>query len=122
AVSQDRRISRRTHLAGSRVRRRRAIPGDTSDQRALRPRRTGTLAGRGRASGGRTALTREHPTVLLVEDDPGDVLLVREALADHRAGRHLSVVNDGVEAMEYVRREGDYAASSRPGLVLLDLN
>lgn len=67
-------------------------------------------------------MTGEDPTVLLVEDDPGDVLLVREALAGHRAGKHLSVVNDGVEAMEYVRREGDYADSSRPGLVLLDLN
>jgi CheY-like chemotaxis protein len=67
-------------------------------------------------------VTGEHPSVLLVEDDPGDVLLVREALADHTAGKHLSVVNDGVEAMEYVRREGAYTDSSRPGLVLLDLN
>jgi CheY-like chemotaxis protein len=67
-------------------------------------------------------LTGEPPTVLLVEDDPGDVLLVREALADHTAGRHLSVVSDGVEAMEYVRREGEYTNSPRPGLVLLDLN
>ncbi len=62
------------------------------------------------------------PSILLVEDDPGDVLLVREALAEHKVANRLSVVNDGVMAMEYIRGEGEYAASERPELVILDLN
>lgn len=62
------------------------------------------------------------PSILLVEDDPGDVLLVREALAEHEVRNELSVVSDGVMAMEYVRGEGDYAEKERPELVLLDLN
>jgi CheY-like chemotaxis protein len=61
-------------------------------------------------------------SVLLVEDDPGDVLLVREAFEEHKVGNLLSVVSDGVEAMQYVRGEGDYADATRPDLVLLDLN
>ncbi|HEY2216061.1 MAG TPA: response regulator [Solirubrobacteraceae bacterium] len=61
-------------------------------------------------------------SVLLVEDDPGDVLLIREAFADHKVGNGLSVVSDGVEAMEYVRGEGEYAGRERPDLILLDLN
>jgi CheY-like chemotaxis protein len=61
-------------------------------------------------------------SVLLVEDDPGDVLLVREAFADYKVGNVLSVVSDGVQAMQFVRGEGDYAGNERPDLVLLDLN
>jgi CheY-like chemotaxis protein len=61
-------------------------------------------------------------SVLLVEDDPGDVLLIREAFADHKVGNGLSVVSDGVEAMKYVRGEGEYAGRERPDLILLDLN
>jgi CheY-like chemotaxis protein len=60
--------------------------------------------------------------VLLVEDDPGDVLLIREAFEDHKLGNTLSVVGDGVEALEYLRRQGPHAAATRPDLVLLDLN
>lgn len=60
--------------------------------------------------------------VLLVEDDPGDVVLIKEAFADNKVGNHLSVVNDGVEAMAFLRREGEYADAPRPDLVLLDLN
>jgi CheY-like chemotaxis protein len=60
--------------------------------------------------------------VLLVEDDPGDVVLIREAFEDKKVGNHLSVVGDGVEAMAYLRREGDYADAARPDLILLDLN
>jgi two-component system response regulator len=67
-------------------------------------------------------VSAESTPVLLVEDDPGDVLLVREALAGHIAGRDLDVVSDGVEALEYMRREGEYAQAPRPRLVLLDLN
>ena len=61
-------------------------------------------------------------SVLLVEDDPGDVMLIREAFADHKVGNVLSVVSDGVEAMRFIRREGEYADRERPDLVVLDLN
>lgn len=61
-------------------------------------------------------------SVLLVEDDPGDVLLIREAFSDHKVVNVLSVVSDGVEAMRFVRGEGEYAERERPDLVLLDLN
>ena len=61
-------------------------------------------------------------SVLLVDDDPGDVLLVREAFEDHKVGNLLSVVSDGVEAMEYVRGQGSYSQAVRPDLILLDLN
>jgi CheY-like chemotaxis protein len=61
-------------------------------------------------------------SVLLVEDDPGDVLLIREAFAEHKVGNILTTVSDGVEAMKYVRGEGEYAGAAPPDLVLLDLN
>ena len=61
-------------------------------------------------------------SVLLVEDDPGDVLLIREAFSEHKVGNVLSVVSDGVEAMRFVRGEGEHAGRERPDLVLLDLN
>ena len=60
--------------------------------------------------------------VLLVEDDPGDVLMTREAFADYKVQNRLHVVNDGVEAMAFLRREGVHADAPRPDLVLLDLN
>ena len=60
--------------------------------------------------------------VLLVEDDPGDVLLIREAFADNKVRNRLHVVSDGVEAIEFLRREGPYADAPQPDLVLLDLN
>jgi CheY-like chemotaxis protein len=67
-------------------------------------------------------MNAELISVLLVEDDPGDVLLIREAFADHKVGNVLSVVSDGVEAMQYVRGEGQHAGRERPDLILLDLN
>ena len=60
--------------------------------------------------------------LLLVEDNPGDEELAREALRDVAAPLHLSVVHDGVEALAFLRREGRYADVPRPDLVLLDLN
>lgn len=60
--------------------------------------------------------------VLLVEDDPGDVLMTREAFKDNKLANRLSVVPDGVDAMAYLRKEGQFADSPRPDLVLLDLN
>lgn len=60
--------------------------------------------------------------VLLVEDDPGDVLIAQEALAAGRLNTELSVVSDGVEAIAYLRRTGAYHDAARPDLILLDLN
>jgi CheY-like chemotaxis protein len=60
--------------------------------------------------------------ILLVEDNPGDVRLTRESLAEARVGNRLAVAIDGVEAMRYLRREGEYADAARPDLILLDLN
>ena len=71
----------------------------------------------------RHALTPEQPlSVLLVEDDPGDVMIAREALAAGRLSTELHVVTDGVEAMQYLRRDPGYADAQRPDLILLDLN
>jgi chemotaxis family two-component system response regulator Rcp1 len=60
--------------------------------------------------------------VLLVEDDPGDVLIAREALRAARLSTHLSVVNDGIEAMAYLHKKDQYTDAPRPDLILLDLN
>jgi len=60
--------------------------------------------------------------VLLVEDDPGDVLMTREAFEQHKLRNTLHVVSDGVEALSFLRQEGEYADVPRPDLVLLDLN
>lgn len=60
--------------------------------------------------------------ILLVEDDPGDVLITREAFADNKVRNELSVVSDGEAAMAFLRREEGYADAPRPDLVLLDLN
>jgi CheY-like chemotaxis protein len=61
-------------------------------------------------------------SILLVDDDPGDTLLIREAFAEHKVGNALVTVSDGVEAVHYVRGEGQYAGRERPDLILLDLN
>jgi two-component system response regulator len=60
--------------------------------------------------------------ILLVEDDPGDVLITREAFAENKVRNELSVVSDGESAMRFLRREGEFAAAPRPDLILLDLN
>ena len=60
--------------------------------------------------------------ILLVEDDPGDVLITREAFAENKVRNQLSVVADGEAAMAFLRREGGFANAPRPDLVLLDLN
>jgi CheY-like chemotaxis protein len=60
--------------------------------------------------------------VLLVEDDPGDVMMTREAFQDYKLRNQLHVVSDGAEAMAFLRQEGEYAGRPRPDLVLLDLN
>lgn len=60
--------------------------------------------------------------ILLVEDNPGDARLAREALKESKICNVLHVVRDGVEAMSFLRREQPFADATRPDLILLDLN
>lgn len=60
--------------------------------------------------------------VLLIEDSPGDVRLTQEAFREANTAIHLHVAFDGVEAMQFLRREGPHALAPRPDLILLDLN
>jgi len=65
-----------------------------------------------------------QPTVevLLIEDNPGDVRLVKEVLKEAQFPHHLSVVKDGAEAIAFIRRQGSFAQAPSPRLILLDLN
>lgn len=71
-------------------------------------------------------MTAMNPTgafeLLLVEDNPGDVRLTKEALKDGRFLVNLHVVGDGVSAMEFLRRKGEHPNAPEPHLILLDLN
>ena len=70
-----------------------------------------------------TDLSAARPIdILLVEDDPGDTLITKEALSASKVANNLSCVVDGEEALAYLRREGDFAGATRPDLILLDLN
>jgi CheY-like chemotaxis protein len=70
-----------------------------------------------------TDLFVAHPVeVLLVEDDPGDVLMTQEAFSDYKISNRLTVVTNGEDAISYLRKEGAYAGAVTPDLVLLDLN
>jgi two-component system, chemotaxis family, response regulator Rcp1 len=60
--------------------------------------------------------------VLLVEDNPGDVRLITEALKDAKIHAHITAAHDGVEALRLLRREGEYSTAALPDLILLDLN
>jgi CheY-like chemotaxis protein len=60
--------------------------------------------------------------ILLVEDDPGDTLMIKEALEHNKVRNRLSCVTDGVQALAFMRREGEYADAPRPDMILLDLN
>lgn len=60
--------------------------------------------------------------ILMVEDNPADVRLTREAFKDAKVLNHMNVVVDGEEAMAFLRQEGKYADAPRPELILLDLN
>jgi two-component system response regulator len=60
--------------------------------------------------------------VLLVEDDPGDVMMTREAFEDNKIGNTLHVVRDGLEALDFLYRRGAHQNAPRPDLILLDLN
>ncbi len=60
--------------------------------------------------------------ILLVEDSPHDVRLTREALKESKLAINLHVVQDGVDALQFLHKEGKYASSPRPDLIILDLN
>ena len=60
--------------------------------------------------------------ILLVEDNEGDVRLTKEALREAKVRNHLSVAYDGLDALSFLRREGEYADAPRPDIILLDLN
>jgi CheY-like chemotaxis protein len=60
--------------------------------------------------------------VLLVDDDPGDALMVRESFAHNRRNGRFHVVTDGSQALRFLRHTGEFADAPRPGLILLDLN
>ena len=60
--------------------------------------------------------------ILMVEDNPADVRLTREAFKDAKVLNHMNIVVDGEEAMAFLRQEGKYADAPRPDLILLDLN
>jgi chemotaxis family two-component system response regulator Rcp1 len=91
-----------------------------------------TRSGAGTASTGNKAPTRMTPTpnanrgepieILLVEDSPDDADLTMDALRDGRVRNRITHVEDGMQAMAFLRREGRYADAPRPDLILLDLN
>ena len=60
--------------------------------------------------------------ILMVDDSPGDVRLAKEALKDSKLESNISVVEDGVEAMDFLYKRGNYTEAIRPDLILLDLN
>ena len=69
-----------------------------------------------------SSLTGQPVEILLVEDNPGDARLMVEALKEGKVLNHLSIVYDGVEALAFLRQEGQYADAPRPDLIMLDLN
>lgn len=65
---------------------------------------------------------KEQIEILLVEDNEGDIRLLKEAFKEGKTKKNLNVVNDGEEVLSYLRKEGRYANSLCPDLILLDLN
>ena len=70
---------------------------------------------------GRPSLPDEAQ-ILLVEDNPGDVRLIKEAFQDGRISNHLHTVTDGQEALDFIHRRDEYEDAPRPDIILLDLN
>ena len=60
--------------------------------------------------------------ILLVEDNPADVRLIRETFKDFKVANNLSVARDGMEAMAMLKKTGEYASAEKPDVILLDLN
>ncbi|MFB6233056.1 MAG: response regulator [Haloarculaceae archaeon] len=68
-------------------------------------------------------MTPDKPVeILLAEDNPGDVVLTEKALEQGKLANNLHVTTDGVEALQFLRQEGEYADAVQPDLILLDLN
>jgi CheY-like chemotaxis protein len=65
---------------------------------------------------------RRAVDVLLIEDDPGDILIIREALETHEIRNILHVARDGQEGLDYLYQRGSHDGAPRPDLILLDLN
>ena len=68
------------------------------------------------------AQTSKPVSILLVEDNPGDIRLTQEALREGKVRSELQVARDGVEALDLLARRGQFADATRPDLILLDLN
>jgi len=68
------------------------------------------------------SMTMKNCEILLVEDSPGDVMLVREAMSALEVSSHLHVVGDGAEALRFLGGEGEYVDKRSPDMILLDLN
>jgi len=64
----------------------------------------------------------KYVEILLVEDNPGDVRLALEALKESKVKNNITVVDNGLDALAFLRREGEYANAPQPDLILLDLN
>lgn len=64
----------------------------------------------------------KHKTIFLVEDNKADIRLIEEALKNSTVPHQVIAVRNGMDAMAYLRQEGEYANASRPDLILLDLN
>jgi chemotaxis family two-component system response regulator Rcp1 len=64
----------------------------------------------------------KHKTIFLVEDNKADIRLIQEALKNSSVPHEVVIVRDGIDAMAYLRQEGEYADAPRPDLILLDLN
>jgi CheY-like chemotaxis protein len=60
--------------------------------------------------------------ILLIEDNPGDVRLIEEVLQEVKVSNSMTVIQDGIEALEFLHKQGRYSKASSPGLILLDLN
>ena len=66
--------------------------------------------------------TGKSVEILLIEDNPGDIVLTREAFSDAKISNHIHVAKDGEEALEYLRKQNSYADAITPDIILLDLN
>jgi CheY-like chemotaxis protein len=64
----------------------------------------------------------ERIEILLIEDDPGDTMMTREAFEENKVTNNLTCVTDGEQAIDYLLRRGDYVDAVKPDLILLDLN
>jgi len=66
--------------------------------------------------------SKDRADILLVEDNPGDIRLTREAFRESQIANELHVVTDGVEALDFLHKDGEYTDAPRPDIILLDLN